>query len=298
MAALNQLESLRIFRAVVECGNFTAAAKRLDCTTAWVSKAINRLEAELENTLFQRSTRHIRLTAAGERCYQHALHLLDGWKALEDDLSREKQVAAGRLNISIPMSWGLSCFGALSTQFMQRYPGIELNVQLSDDYVNVLEDRFDLVLRLATELSDSSLICQRLASYRHITCAAPAYLERYGRPSSPSELGQHQCLVFARASQASPWRFRHGMQRQDIYPSARMVSNNSMLLRQALLAGEGIAFMLDFLVDEDLAAGRLVPLLQEFQAAPLNLYALMVKTSHQPYPLQLLRQFLRQQLSA
>nr|WP_067287277.1 LysR family transcriptional regulator [Marinobacterium profundum] len=294
MATLNQLESLRIFRAIVEAGNFTAAAQRLNCTPAWVSKTVNRLEAELDNTLLQRSTRHIRLTSAGERCYQHAVQLLDGWKALEDDLSQDRQLAAGKVRISMPMSWGLSYFAGMATRFMQQYPDIELDAQLGDEFVSVQEERYDLVLRLASELSDSSLICQRLATYQHIACAAPAYIERHGQPATPTDIARHRCLVFCRGAQISPWRFNDG---QVVYPPTRMQSNNSLLLREALVAGEGIALIPEFLVTEDIKLGRLAPVLREYQSPPLHLYALMVKMPHRPYPLQLFRQFLRQQLA-
>lgn len=296
MAGINQLESLKVFKAVVESGSFTAAGQRLSISTARVSKAIERLEAELETALFIRSTRHMQITDSGERCYRQALTLLGQWKTLKDELVETHASPRGKLRISVPMTWGLCKFAPLLTEFMAAYPQITLDVQMSDQHVNVLEEEYDLVLRLAYQLADSALLCQRITSYPSVVCAAPAYVERYGEPQHPQDLRQHACLLYNRQGTPKKWQFYEGVRPVDVYIEPCLQSNNSKLLHAALLAGQGVTLVPDFLVADDLAAGRLVSVLACFGTPTLSLYSLRPRDHLASHRLKLLHDFMHQRL--
>ena len=294
---INQLESLRVFKAVVECGTFTAAAKRLGITTARVSKAIEKLELELSAPLFIRNTRHMQITEGGEQCYQQALHLLAGWQDLKNGLDQAEHKPCGKLRISLPMTWSLYCFNHLLNEFMDLYPDIELDIHLSDQHVNILSDEFDLVLRLSTSLPDSNLLSRTLTRYAFVTCATPTYLENMSSPVTPDELSQHHCLVYTRPGAPLRWTFTHQNKTQNVYLRPRLQANNSQLLHSALLADQGIAMIPTFIVADDLNAGRLVKVLPEYATSCLNLYALRPKTNSVPRRLQCLLDYLSEQLS-
>ncbi len=296
MTKINQLDSLKVFKTVVESGSFSAAAKRLDISAARVSKSIERLEAELETTLFHRSTRQMQITDSGEACYQKALVLLNQWTTLKDELVETQEKPKGKLRISIPMTWGLSQFAPILAEFMAAYPDIHLDIQMNDQHVNVLEGEYDLVLRLTQQLSDSSLLCQRITSYSFIACAAPAYIEKHGIPQHPSELIEHDCLSYNLPGTAIKWLFYDGKKSLEVHMEPKLKSNNSQLFHGALLAGLGICQVPEFLVTDDIASGRLVPILQEFDAPILNLYTLRPKDRRATYRLKLLNDFLQRHL--
>ncbi|WP_434340232.1 LysR family transcriptional regulator [Motilimonas cestriensis] len=274
MTKINQLESLKVLKAVVECGSFTVAAQRLNISAARVSKSIERLEIELGTVLFNRSTRHMQITDSGEHCYARAVSLINQWQGLKEELVESHSNPRGKLRISAPMTWGLAKLAPLIDTFMLKYPEIMLDVQLSDEHVNVLEDQFDLVLRLTRQLPDSSLIGRKITDYRLVPCASPDYLNHHGQPQHPTELKDHSCLMYSLVGASRKWQFFDKRKRLDIFLDPSLVSNNSKLLHVALLAGRGVALIPDFIVNEDLAAQRLVPILQDFQTARLNLYSL------------------------
>lgn len=293
MSGINQLESLRIFKAVVEGGSFSAAAKQLNVSAAWVSKSIERLEAQLDTTLFHRTTRHMQITENGERCYLRGLELLNQWQSLEEEVSLSEESPQGKIRINAPTTWGLCQIGPVLTDFMRKYPDIVLDVQLSDRYVNVMEEQYDLVLRLASQLADSSLLCQKITSYKRVVCASPDYLQARGIPQHPEELREHACLVYAsQTGNVGWWPFTEGRKTLDIYLEPRLLSNNSQFLRSALLEGCGIALIPDFIVGDDIAEGRLISILDGFQTSALNLYSLRAGNRRMPYRLKLLHSFL------
>ncbi|MEH6405255.1 MAG: LysR family transcriptional regulator [Sneathiella sp.] len=292
MTKINQLESLRVLKAVVESGSFTAAAHRLKISAARVSKSIEHLEGELESVLFNRSTRYMKVTEAGERCYRKSLVLIEQWQELKEELVETKENPKGKLRISAPMTWGLNQLVPVLDVFMSEFPDIELDIQLNDQRVNVLEEQYDLVLRLAEDLADSSLICRKITEYHFIACAAPAYLAERGEPQQPHDLKAHDCLMYLRPGASRHWQFLEKNKKINIFLEANLTSNNSLLLHSAALAGKGIGLFPDFVVAEDLKNKRLIPLLQNFQTAPLNLYSLRPGNRMQSYRLQVLHDYL------
>lgn len=293
---INQLESLRVLKAVVEGKSFTEAAKRLNLTVARVSKSIERLELALNTKLFVRSTRHMQLTDSGERSYQYAINLLEQWHSLRDELSETQAKPTGKIRISVPMGWGLCVFSKLLPKFMNTYPQISVDVNMSDQYVNVIEGKHDIVLRLANKLEDSSLLCRKLKSYKFITCASPEYLAKNGIPAIPDDLKDHACLVYSQSGQHRKWQFIKDKKAIDVYITPSLQSNNSTLFRESLLAHQGIALIPDFIVDSDIASGKLVPILTDYSNLALNLYAIRPADAMQPMRLKLLNEFLHREL--
>lgn len=316
MTKINQLESLKVLKAVVECGSFTAAAKRLEVSAARVSKAIEQLEINLGAVLFKRSTRYMQVTDSGSRCYQRALVLIGQWQELQQELLDNQSNPLGKIRLNVPMTWGLSVFAPLLSEFMQLYPAIEFDTQLSDQHVNVLEGGYDLVLRLTHQLSDSSLLCQKLSAYQFIVCGTPQYLAEHGVPKEPTDLAQHDCLMYHLPGTAKKWSFLKTAKAvdsqitassvtaasvtvnniQDIYLEPKLVANNSLLIKNALFSGQGIAYMPEFLVADDIAEGKLQAVLTHFNTPVLNLYSLRAKDHILPYRVKLFIDFLRVKL--
>lgn len=294
---INQLESLKVLKAVVECGSFTSASLQLNISAARVSKSIERLEIELGTVLFHRSTRHMQLTSSGEHCYAKAINLIHQWQDLKEEVVDYQERPSGKLRISVPMTWGLATLPKLIDDFMLKYPGISLDVQLSDQHVNVLPEQFDLVLRLTNQLSDCNLICRKITSYKLVACASPDYLKIHGEPEHPVDLKKHNCLMYSLPGATRKWQFVEGIKAVDVYLEPLLLSNNSKLLHSALLAGRGIALIPDFIISEDLSQKRLMPILQNFQSTDLNLYSLRPSNRMLSHRLTLLHDYLLQCLS-
>ena len=297
MAGINQLESMKVLKAVVETGSFSAAAKRLNMSAAWVSKSIERLEAQLSTTLFHRSTRHMQITAEGELCYRQGCSLLADWQKLQDDLCQTTQTPSGKLKICAPMTWGLLTLSPLLPEFMARYPEISLDLVLSDQHINIIEEGFDLVLRLTYELADSSLLCRPITRYPRTLCASAEYIARCGAPQNPMELNQYASLVYAQPGISEKWRLFKGTKPFELYLTPKLRSNNSKLLMDALLAGQGIGLMPSFLVQASLDSGQLQALLPGYHAEQLTLYSLRPGHRRKAQALSLFHDFLFEKLS-
>jgi len=297
MSKINQLESLKVMKAVVEEGSFTAAGKRLNLSVARISKSIERLELELNAKIFIRSTRHMQLTDSGERCYRYALKLLEQWRGLTDELVETQSKPKGKIRISVPMSWGLCVFSTVLAKFMAKYPLISIDVHMSDMHVNVIEGEFDLVLRLTNKLEDSSLLCKKLKTYQFTACASPEYFEKFGVPMTPKELKSHRCLVYSQQGDRRKWQFIKNQKIVDVYIEPCLQSNNSALFTKMLLANQGIALIPNFVVKNEILSAKLVPALTDYSTEELNLYSLR-PIDHMPsMRLKLFTDFLYNELS-
>jgi len=297
MSKINQLESLKVLKAVVEGGSFTAAGKRLNLSVARISKSIERLEEELNAKLFIRSTRHMQLTDSGERCYGYALKLLEQWRGLTDELVDTQSKPKGKIKISVPMSWGLCVFSTVLAKFMTKYPLISVDVHMSDMHVNVIEGEFDLVLRLTNKLEDSALLCKKLKTYQFTACASPEYLEKFGLPILPEELKGHRCLVYSQQGSRRKWQFIKNQKVIDVYIDTHLHSNNSSLFTETLLAHQGIALIPSFVVENEILSGNLIPILTDYSTHELNLYSLRPADHMLPMRLKLFTDFLYNELA-
>lgn len=294
---MNQLLNMRLFRRVVELGSFAAAARETDLSNAVVSKYVAQLEQQLGTRLIQRTTRQMSLTDAGQRYYQTCVHVLDELDAAELQIRDTSQRPKGRLRLNVPMSFGLLHVAPALPAFAAQYPEIEIELSLGDQLQDMVEAGFDMALRIRHQLSDSTLVAKPLATIERALCAAPRYLARAGTPQSPNDLAQHDCLRYSLATDSQRWQFNRGDERMSVPVRGRLSADNSLALLPSLLAGHGIALMPLFLVGPALARGELQRLLPDYQIESRTLFAVYPSRRGQTQKVQLLTQFLAEQVS-
>lgn len=273
---MDKLAAMEVFIRVVEAGSFVKAAERLGISTTAASRHLGELEAALGTRLLQRTTRRLHLTDAGRVYYQRCQQILADLQEADASVSSDSHQPRGVLRISAPVSFGLKHLTALLPAYLAAYPEVTLDVDMSDRQVDLVEEGFDLALRIAARLPDT-LVARRVATIHVVTCAAPDYLARHGAPREPEELPQHRCLIYTHSPEPGVWHY--GADRQ-VKVAGCLRSNNGDLLRAAALAGEGIINEPSFLLGEDLAAGRLVPLLRQYPLEQLALYAVYPSRRH------------------
>ena len=255
---IDNLQGLLPFVHAVETGSFTRAAQRLGVTASAVGKAIAVMEARLGVQLLNRTTRSLGLTVEGEAYYPaciEALALLDAGQA---QLAAHRRVPSGRLRVDLPLAFGRRCVAPILFELADRFPQLALEISFSDRRVDLVQEGIDLAVRMG-ELDDSAgLTARRLCVQRSLICAAPAYLERRGRPRSIDELGAHALIVYGRDGFITPWWIRDAAGRLDEYvPRGRIVLGHGEPMLDAVLGGHGIAFLPSWLVAEALAGGLL-----------------------------------------
>jgi len=282
--------------AVVEAGGFSKAAERLNIAKSVVSRRVSMLEAELGVQLLQRTTRTQSLTGPGRQFYQRAVHILADLEEAEQSIVDASAAIRGRIRLAAPLSFGLHRLNAALSEFMQLHPGIELALDLNDREINLVEEGFDMAVRIGV-LRDSTLLARRLGSTQLVACASPEYLARNGTPQHPSELEGHTGLHYANASLKQVWQFAAGGREPlVVVPGIRMRTNNGDALASAASAGLGIINTPDFIVAELIQRGKLVPVLTEYRRPPLGIYAVFPPGRLMPRRVQTLADFLAEHL--
>ena len=259
----DEMMPLHAFVRAVEDGGFSAAARRLGVTPSAVSKQVAHLEARLGARLLRRTTHHVSLTEAGSVFYQHCRRVL---AELEDATLSVTALDArprGLLRISAPAVLGEVHVGAMAAAFQDAFPDVRVDLDASDRLVDLVEEGFDVAIRIADTLEDSTLVVRRLAPEQRLLCASPTYLQRRGTPRTPDDLADHDCLVFKRSHAPLEWQLEGPGGRRELRVSGPFQSNNNLVLRHAALKGRGIANLPAYLVLDDLRAGSLVALLPE-----------------------------------
>ncbi len=280
---INQLESLRVIKAINDSGNFTRAAEKLGFSVARVSKAVENLEKRLNVTLFFRNTRSVKLTPVGQLCYQHAESMLSNWDAFIDELTDENQSLKGEIKICAPVSWGCSFLTDLLSEFQERHQGITFHVDLDDNFINVADSDYDLVFRLSNKLEDSTLIVQKLQDYEFVLCCSATYLESHKTPQKISELDAHPLLAYSQVNLSlKAWHFNIEGRQETLMPQTFLKTNNSILIKQWLMKSKGIAFIPSFLVLEELKTGEIQRLLHQYKGNDLSLYLLRHNKGYLP----------------
>lgn len=270
-----RLEDMVVFARVFEAGSLTRAARALGSTRSAVSKAVARLEDHLGTRLLQRTTRQLSATAAGHACYLHCARVVAEIECAERTASELRARPRGKLRVSCALSLGILLAPALP-RFTARHPEVALELELSESLVDLVRAGIDVGVRLGS-LPDSSLVGRKLASYRRMVCASPAYLAAHRAPRVPADLGRHNCLLRIGHDQ---WRFRAGRRPASIAVRGNYHADTPELLRQAALAGNGVTLLPSFLIAGDLAAGRLRPLLERYELEPAAIYAVYPHQRH------------------
>lgn len=258
---MDRLAAMAVFRRVVELGSFAGAARDLNLSNAATSKHVAALEAHLGAQLLHRTTRRLALTETGQAVYERCVRVLDDVTDLEAAVGQMEAQPRGRLRINAPMSFGLSDLGPLLPRFLERYPDITVDLVMNDRVVDLVEEGFDVGVRIRSELGDTSMIGRRIGGVLPVVCASPDYLARRGTPQVPEDLMEHDCLQYSLSATGDEWIFRNesGEERR-IRPKGRLTANNGDVLRASAVGGLGIWRTPDFLAELDVAAGRLVPI--------------------------------------
>jgi DNA-binding transcriptional LysR family regulator len=277
---MDRLAALETFAKVAETKSFSEAARRLRASKSVVSRQIAALEAELGVRLFQRTTRSMTLTEAGRGYFQRASRILADLEEANLSVSQLQATPRGLLRVNAPMSFGLLHLAPALPDFLQRYPDVEVDMTLNDRFVDLVDEGFDLAVRVS-RLEDSSLVARKLAAVRRVVCASPDYLKARGVPATPDDLKDHDCLCYSNLTMTHEWRFVTEKGRPwPIEVKGRLNVNNGDALKIAALRGLGLINLPTFIVGTELQAGTLVGVLDKFIVQDATLSAIFPHSRH------------------
>ena len=277
---MDRFEDIQAFVAVVEAGSFTAAAERLDADKSAISRRVSALEDRLGAQLLRRTTRTLSITDSGSGFYQRAVQILADLDEAESAVAQEHGELRGRLRIALPLSFGIHHMRAPIAEFQRLHPGLHLDLDLSDRFVDLLQDGFDVAVRIG-ELRDSSLIARRLFSSNAVICASEAYLQQFGEPRDPRELVNHRCLTYSGNVESRSWTFLSADGEPERVPiGVAMTANSGDILLEAAAEGFGIVWQPTFLACPYVQDGRLVPILTDARSPTNYGHAVYPPTRH------------------
>ena len=277
---MDTLSSMRAFLRVVQAGGFSKAAARLDISPAMVTKHVNSLEERLGVRLLNRTTRQVSLTEAGAAYYDHCARIVADFDDVEASIGALTSAPRGTLRITAPVDFGEDVLTPLVTEFMRDQPEVGPEVVLENRMVDLVEERFDVGIRLALKLPESSLIARPLARTRMVLCAAPGYLEAQGVPRTPADLERHRFLPFIHPLLRNELRLRRDGEARVVSIAPVMRSNSMRVLREACVAGVGILMQTSATAWREVAAGRLVPVLEDWRIVDVGVFAVYPHRRH------------------
>jgi len=276
---MGQFENMMTFTKIVHAGSISRAADQMNIAKSVVSRRLKDLEGRLDVQLMNRTTRKSSLTEAGQSYYQRASQILADLDELNAVTSKAKVLLQGELRIALPLSFGLQHLVPIINEFADLHPDLVMNLDFSDRHIDLVEDGFDVAIRIA-DLKDSSHIARKLAPIRIILCASPDYLKKHPAPKTPKDLKDHDVLQYISTS-GVPWVFSDPKGKKiPVRLSGKMSSNNGDFLKEAALSGQGIARLPTFMAYEDLKSGKLERVLTDYTSPSLNAYALYPQTRH------------------
>ena len=298
-----ETQHLRTFVEIVRQGSFAAAARRLDLATSQVTRAVAGLENELGARLLHRTTRKVTLTESGSAYFERVSALLEQLDAAADDLRSSTSEVRGLVRLTASVALGQKLVIPLLPKLHQMYPGLELDLRFSDMNVDLVGQQVDVALRQAPAVDDT-LVGTRLARLRYRVCASPAYVARCGSPSTPADLVDCDCLRIALPGFHSEWTFRRKnsptAEVEAVSVGGWLVASSALSLHQAAVAGLGPVLLADWLLDEDIAAGRLVDLFPGYESTSTNfdsaVWLLFASRGHLPRRVRVVVDFLRDSL--
>lgn len=268
---MSEMDDLAAFAVLIEAGSFTLAAQQLGCSKGQLSKRISQLEAQFSVVLLQRTTRRLSLTAAGAALLPQAQALVVQVERARQALARLKDDMAGPVRMTVPVSLGETFFDGLLLEFSGQYPEVQIELELNNSYRDLARDGFDLAIR-AEVANDDRLVAKPLLAWHEMTCASPAYLERFGEPATPQSLAEHRCLLNSHYSGREEWLYHQQHELLRVRVSGPFASNHYSLLKKAALSGAGIARLSSYLLQAELADGRLRWLLRDYQTRRMPMY--------------------------
>jgi DNA-binding transcriptional LysR family regulator len=269
---MDTIDGMRTFIAVVREGSFSRAAERLDMSPQLVSKYVSQLEARLGARLINRTTRRISITEAGQAYFERSQDVLAQIEEMESAVGDATAAARGTLRINAPMTFGTMHLSGAIAEYQCSQREVMVDLTLDDRVVDIVSEGYDIAIRIG-KLQESSLVARQIAPVRLVVCGSPDYLAEHGVPQSPGELKHHECLHYTLASDSGRWRFKVGDEAREVKIGGRFSANNGDALRLAALAGRGLVMQPTFIVGDDIRAGRLQVVLEDYEAEPLAVYA-------------------------
>ncbi len=294
---MDRFLEMQSFNAVVEAGSFVGAADKLGLSKAAVSRHVVELENRLGIRLLHRTTRRLSLTPEGRVFHARSKDLLAELDDAEAEVTSRRDTVSGVLRINAPFTFGILHLAPLWGLFRARHPHVSLEVTLADRLVDLVEEGYDLAIRIAA-LESSSLVSRRLATTRMTLCASPHYLQQHGTPRHPAELVAHQVISYSHFATRDEWHFTGPNGPVSVHTRPWMHTNNGETCRAAALAHQGLILQPGFLVGQDLAAGTLVELMPEYRATELGIYAVYPSRKNLSAKVRLLIDFLAAHFAA
>ena len=265
---MDKLLALKMFVETVRCGGYSSAARKLGISTSSVTRQVAGLESELGASLLNRTTRNTSVTVAGQHYFDKVVAILeaiDGADAVVADRGSEAQ---GRLRVSVPVEFGRRIIAPHLGRLLERHPGLEISLSLSDEVSDLLSEQIDVSVRLGSSVVSDDIVSKRLGYFQRWVVASPEYLTRTGLPRHLRDLLEHPCLRFDYHTGHHDWTFLGDEDVIRVNVQGRLQSNNADILREAALAGGGVTLLADWLVREDVSAGRLTRVLEQYEVNP------------------------------
>jgi len=297
MSAAKTPTEMVVFVRAVELEGFSAAARALALTPSAVSKIITRTENRLGVRLLNRTTRKLVLTEEGESYFSHCRRILAEIEQIETELSRRREAPSGLLRVNCGLTFGQSQLVSAMPEFLSRYPGVQVDLTLTDELVDLMKEGVDLLIRIGG-VTDSSLIARKICDLERIVCASSEYLRKYGTPETPEDLRQHNCLYVTTNPALKRWPFQTPNGRIQVEVNGNFCANDFLSVRDLTIQGLGIARLGDLVASEPIRQGRLIPLLMDFHASePVPLYAMFPQGRHRSPKLNVMLTFLAEKFS-
>lgn len=292
---MDRFLEMQTFAAVVDAGSFVRAAESLDISKAAVSRYVADLEERLGVRLLHRTTRKLSLTEEGRAFHGRCKALLGELEEAESEITASSAQANGLVKVNVPVTFGILHLAPLWSDFMAANPRVTLDVTLSDRVVDLVDDGYDLAVRIGS-LPNSSLVSRKLASTRLVLCASPAYLKKRGRPKKPADLIEHAVLAYSLLATGDHWELEGPGGKVKVLVRPVMRTNSGDTCRAAALKGQGIILQPSFLVEEDLRSGALVEFMPQYRSAEFGIYAVYPSRQYVSAKVRLLIEFLAKAL--
>lgn len=286
------LAAIKTYCRAVEAGNLTAAAKALHITKSVASRRIQSLEDDLGVKLLARTTKGVTPTDEGALFYERGVRILDEVEDAAQAVKHTSDNLVGTLRLTAPRSFADLRLGEPFMAFMKMHPALKIEMNLTDERVDIIGGGYDLGLRIAADLVDTSLIARKICQIQQYVVASPAYLEKHGTPKTPQDLKHHNCVFYSNVEAAKQWRFGEGANAQAVRVSGQVTSNSGLMQLAAAAEGVAIATLPDFFVGDALKTGQVVPLLEDYTRPDMHLYALYPERRLLPLKVRLLIDFL------
>lgn len=288
---MDRFLEMQTFNAVVDAGSFVKAADALDMSKAAVSRYVVDMETRLGVRLLHRTTRRLSLTDEGQVFYARSKELLAELQEAEEEITSRRDAASGLLRINAPVTFGILHLAPLWGAFKAQHPKVTLDVTLADRLVDLVEEGYDVAIRIAT-LESSTLVSKRLATTRMVLCASPTYLQQHGTPTSPADLVRHSVIAYSHWATKDEWRFNGAEGPVSVKTTPCIHTNSGDTCRAAALSHQGVILQPTFLVGKDLADGTLVELMPEYRSIELGIYAVYPTRKHVSAKVRALIEFL------